>query len=281
MRIGMFTSGYQRYPLEKAFADSRRFGYDYVELWGGRPHAFPMDLKAGEQKEVLNLVDKYEMPVEIYTPEHNGYPYNYMMGSALQWEDSMCYLETALEMGKALGAEYTLISAGHAGNLATQKEIRKRLEKSLGRLCAYAEKIDTKIILEPLTAFETNVCTSANELVEILDKIDSRCLTGMCDIVVPYLRHEPIMSYFTKLGTRMNHLHLQDSDGISELHVLPGEGEAPLRELLEEVIQIGYHGRMTIELVTAYINEPSFYARRAIRWVKEQLERIECHGLED
>ena len=47
MRLGMFTCGYQREPLEKAFADARQFGYDYIELWGGRPHAFAPDLKAG------------------------------------------------------------------------------------------------------------------------------------------------------------------------------------------------------------------------------------------
>ena len=26
MELGMFTSGYQYYPLERAFADARRFG---------------------------------------------------------------------------------------------------------------------------------------------------------------------------------------------------------------------------------------------------------------
>lgn len=57
MQIGIFTSGYQRYPLRQAFIDGKRFGYDYVELWDGRPHGYPYDLKAGELKEVLTLVD--------------------------------------------------------------------------------------------------------------------------------------------------------------------------------------------------------------------------------
>ena len=39
MELGMFTSGYQRYPLERAFADARDLGYDYIELWGGRPQS--------------------------------------------------------------------------------------------------------------------------------------------------------------------------------------------------------------------------------------------------
>ena len=45
MRLGLFTCGYQRYPLERAFADAKRFGYDYIELWGGYPHAYVEDLK--------------------------------------------------------------------------------------------------------------------------------------------------------------------------------------------------------------------------------------------
>ena len=30
MKIGMFTSGYQRNPLEDCFKDAKRFGYDYL-----------------------------------------------------------------------------------------------------------------------------------------------------------------------------------------------------------------------------------------------------------
>ena len=33
MKLGMFTSGYQYYPLEAAFQDAKRIGYDYIELW--------------------------------------------------------------------------------------------------------------------------------------------------------------------------------------------------------------------------------------------------------
>ena len=55
MKLGMFTCGYQYYPLERAFADAKRFGYDYIELWGGRPHAFAPDLASGGLAEVRAL----------------------------------------------------------------------------------------------------------------------------------------------------------------------------------------------------------------------------------
>lgn len=264
IRFGMFTSGYQRYPLEMAFKDAARFGYDYIELWGGIPHAYPYDLKAGELKNVLALEDKYEMPVEVYTPEHNAYPFNFMIGGDIHFERCMDYLKTALDMGKAMGAEYTLISAGHAGNTASEKEIRRRLYRALDILSAYAETLDHKILLEPLTVLESNVCPRAGILQEILEEAASPALFGMCDIVVPFVEHEPVMDYFYKLGSHMAHLHIVDSDGVSEVHYVPGEGKMPLKDILNEVVAFGYCGRATIELVTNYIDEPGIYAKRAL-----------------
>src|SRR3954471_24104595 len=115
MKIGLFTSGYQRNPLEHAFEDAKRFGYDYIELWGGRPHAFAPDLKNGDINIIKKLIDKYEMPVRLYTPEHNAYPYNFMIGTEQMRQDAIGYLKLSMDMAKEMGAEYTLMSAAHAG----------------------------------------------------------------------------------------------------------------------------------------------------------------------
>ena len=100
LKVGMFTSGYQRNPLEHCFMDAKEYGYDYIELWGGRPHAYAPDLKAGDINEVRRLIEKYEMPVLGYTPEHNAYPYNYMIGSEAQRRDAIDYLKLSLEWQK-------------------------------------------------------------------------------------------------------------------------------------------------------------------------------------
>ncbi len=98
VKIGMFTSGYQRNPLEDCFIDAQRFGYDYIELWGGRPHAYAPDLRAGDINEVCRLIDKYEIPVQGYTPEHNGYPYNFMIGTEAMRQDAVAYLKLSMDM---------------------------------------------------------------------------------------------------------------------------------------------------------------------------------------
>ena len=271
MKYGLFTCPYQRLSLERAFSDASILGYDYIELWGGRPHAYAPDLLAGDLEAVLRLIDRFEMPVEIYTPEHNAYPFNYMAGSERQWEDAMDYLSAALRCGKALGAEYTLISVGHSG-FASPEEKRSRLLKSLTRLSREAERLDHRIVVEPLTPMESDFCNRSEELSELLDLVNSPAVRGMCDVVVPFVQGRSPTAEVRLLGQRMAHLHLTDSDGITENHLLPGDGCMDLHGLLEELSACGYDGRATLELVTHYIDTPSEAAAAAIRRIREMTE---------
>lgn len=271
MKIGMFTSGYQRNPLEHIFQDAREFGYDYIELWGGRPHAYAPDLKAGEMAELRRLIDKYEVPVVGYTPEHNAYPYNYMIGSEAQREDAVRYLKLCLEMAKEMGAEFMLTSPANGGYLATYEELWPRLEKTIRELGDYAAKLEVKLTVEPLTPYESNFFTRANDLRELFRRIDNPWVVGMCDVVPPFVQHESIMAYFDKLGVKMDHLHIIDGEQGTDSHIVPGEGSIPLPELFQELKRAGYQGTATLELVTGYLNEPRFYARRAINNVRAMM----------
>lgn len=271
MKIGMFTMGYMRYPLERAFQDAERLGYDGIEIWGGRPHAYAPDLKAGGINELLNLSDKYHMPIIGYTPETNAYPYNMMIGTEAMRRESLDYIKLNMEMTKAMGGDFTLISAAHAGYEATRDVIWERLIKNMTELAEYAEQLETNLVLEALTQFESNVVVTANDLVEVLNTVNSPRLVTMCDICPPFNNQEPIMSYFDKLGEKMHHMHIIDSDGHSDTHMMPGDGNIPLRQLFRAIEARNYQHFCTIELVMAYLNEPSLYAELAIERVRELL----------
>lgn len=269
LKVGMFTSGYQRNPLEHCFMDAKEYGYDYIELWGGRPHAYAPDLKAGDINEVRRLIEKHEMPVLGYTPEHNAYPYNYMIGSEAQRRDAVDYLKLSLEMAKEMGAEFVLTSPANGGYLATYDQLWSRLEKNIQELGDYAAKLEIKLVVEALTPYESNFFTRANDLVELFRRVDNPYVVGMCDIVPPFVQHESIMAYFDKLGNKMDHMHIIDGENGSDTHLIPGEGNIPIKEMLYEMKRIGYDKTATLELVTNYINEPRFYAKRAIDNMRE------------
>ena len=60
-----------------------------------------------------------------------------------------------------------------------------------------------------------------------------------------------------------------DGENGSDTHMIPGEGNIPIKEMLYEMKRIGYDKTATLELVTNYINEPRFYAKRAIDNMRE------------
>ena len=272
MKIGLFTMSYMRLPLERAFGDAARLGYDGVEVWGGRPHAYAPDLKAGGIRKVKELAGEYGLPIIGYTPEMNAYPYNMMIGSEAMRRDSIDYVKLSMDMAVGMGAGFTLISAAHAGYEAKRGEYWPRLIKNLRELSAHAEEIGMDVLLEPLTTYESNVVVTCDDLVAALDEVGSERLLGMCDVVPPFCNREPIMSYFEKLGARMRHMHVVDSDGQSDTHMMPGDGKIPLRHLFREIEATGYRGYCTIELISAIMNEPSLGSALAIERVRDLLK---------
>lgn len=269
MDFGLFTCGYQRNSLEQAFADAASFGYDYIELWGGRPHAYAPDVVKGDAEGIRHLSQKYGVPVRIYTPEHNAYPFNYMIGNQAQWEDSIQYLKTAIHASALVGAEAMLLSIGHSGGLSPECR-HERLLHSLCVLSEEAQKWGQTLLLENLTPMESDGYTTLESYSSLFAENLPR-IKAMCDVVVPFVQGEDPAKYCRILGPKMCHLHLTDSNGLDESHVLPGDGVMNLRNVLRDFRSSGYDGNVTIELVTNYMDDPTGAAALAIRRVKELL----------
>ncbi len=271
MKLGLFTLPYMRLSLERAFSDAKRLGFDGVEVWGGRPHGYAFDLKIAGVGEIKALSDKYGLPIIGYTPEMNAYPYNMMIGTEAMRRDCVRYVKISLDVAVEMQAGFVLVSAGHAGYEVKRAHYWPKLIKSLREISRHAANVGIDVLLEPLTTYESNVVVTCNDLVSALDEVGSTRLLGMCDVVPPYCNREPIMSYFEKLGPRMRHVHLVDSDGQSEAHMMPGDGKMPLRQLLRDIEASGYMGYCTIELISAILAEPSLGSALAIERVKNLL----------
>ncbi len=275
MKFASFTCGYQRRTLELAFSDAKEFGYDGIEIWGCRPHAYAYDLNPERIAAIRRLSDRYGIPVIGFTPKVNSYPFNLMIGERDMWEDSVAYIERAIDASAALDAGFTLIALGHAGDMASPAQIRERVRESLTVLGEYARKKKNLLIVEPLSWRESNTINTARQLAEALQEAGSPAVAGMCDTVVPFVQKrqgiadETLDTYFDLLGPKLAHVHMTDSDGVSEDHVVPGEGCAPLQDMLRTLKTRGYDGWITLELVTKYIAQPSLYAEKAIRHMRE------------
>lgn len=273
MKIGLFTAGYRRNPLRHIFEDAAALGYDYIELLGERPHAYPPDLDAAAVAEIRDLSDSFGVPVLGYTPSLNSYPHSFMLGSEAMRRQAVDHVKRSIDVAMALGADFTMISPGHAGYETSAEDIWRRLVHCVGEIAAYAEQAGHNVLVEPLTPFESNVLTTAADLRRLLDEVPCPRLFGVCDTVPPFVQQEDILAYFDMLGNKLYHLHLVDSDGVSATHLVPGDGCIPLPKLLRGIAQRGYDRTATIELVTHYIHDPRRYAKLAIDRLRAMMER--------
>lgn len=284
MKFAAYTSGYRFRSLEQAFIDARTFGYDGIELCGERPHAYAPDLHGERLSRIRHWIDRYEMPVIGYCPKVNGYPFNLMLGDRDIWHDSLNYVRCTLDAARELGAAFSLIAFGQAAEGISRAEKERRMRESLLRLADHAAARETLLLIEPLTPQESDSLCSAAQLAWLLEQVDCPYVAGMCDIVVPFTQarlgrsDETLDTWFDLLGPRLRHIHMTDSDGVTEDHILPGQGVAPLGDMLATLQRRGYDAYITIELVSMYLSDPTRYAAEALTYMRRLEQQLPGRG---
>ena len=95
MKLSISTFPYVNYSLDEAIRRIADLGYDGVEIWGGRPHAYCYDIDNEEATRIRKLVEKLGLEVsvlaarapdvwrtqrglELFGPKHFGFDYTYV-----------------------------------------------------------------------------------------------------------------------------------------------------------------------------------------------------------
>lgn len=268
MKNAILSLLFWRYPLDRTFEAASRIGYDGIELYGARPHAYPYDMDERRIEEVLQLKEKYRLEIPMYTPEILTYPYNIPSQDKREREDTRNYLFRALEVAGALGIPRMQVTCGHAGYNTTRTQNYANMYEVLSPLVEKAEKERVTIILEALTVMESNTVVFADDLVEILDHFNSPYLKAMMDTVTPIVNREAYADHFEKLGNRLDYMHFVDSNGCDQSHLLLGKGIINLPGLVDLMRKYKYDSWVSIEIINRYISEPETFASGELRALK-------------
>ena len=275
MKIATTSPLFARHPLEKAFQIASSLGYDGIELWGGRPHAYAYDMTPERIDQILRLKERYRVDIPIYLPEVTSYPYNVSSPDPVEREETVVYLQRGLEVARALGIPRVLINSGHAGFGTTRRENMKNIRSVFLPVVAHAEKVGVDIIIEALTPMESNTIFLLDDLVELIEDLNSDRVKSMLDTVTPLINYEPYYEHFEKLGDKLDYIHFVDSNGIDQTHMGIGTGVLDMRELLDLIRRYHYDGWLSIELLSCGAREPEIYAGREIRALRRLLSELE------
>lgn len=271
MKFAFLSYQFSRYPLEYCFQMAKEYGFQGVEVWGARPHAYAYDMDNQRIRQILDWKKEYGVEVSMFTPEILAYPYNLVSADAKEREETVAYLERSLEVARGIGTNKMQITIKHPGYGRSRKEIWNVMEDSLNRLCRKAEKEGVDIILESLSPSEGNVITCADDIVQIQERVQSKTLCSMIDVVPPFIANEPYSEYFDKLGATMKYVHICNSDGKTEFHMQLNDsaGQIPLIDFFRILKRNKYDGWCSTELLAPYFRDPELYLSESMRAIKD------------
>ncbi len=271
MKISFFTNSLHRWPIEKSFEVASKFGYDGIEIWGGRPHAYAPDMRPEDIQKIKDLSAKYNLPIVSFEPEM----------ACLLWRDqrwideSMEYFRQCIDFCKAIGCPYMVMAALQCSYEYSTDEDWAQFIKYMKELAAYSESVDgVTMILETVTPWEGNILIRSDDTVRALKEINSPKVKAMLDLAAPLTVGEPSSNYFEKLGKDLVHVHLVDCKKDVEDHLILGDGELPVEEVLSMLDSYGYDGYCSVELFDEYRTEPILFNQRAIRAIRQSLENV-------
>lgn len=268
MKLSILSLLFKRYDLETTFQICSNLGYDGIEIWGARPHAYPLDMDEKEIAGIVRMEQQYNLPVSMYTPELIGYKYNLLDQDAAVRQQTVDYLKKALDVAQGIGTKRMQVTCGHPGHNTNRRRSYQNLVGEMKKLAEHAEKVGVDIVVEALTMQESNMIILCDDLVELIEDVGSERVVGMIDTVTPRFHWEPISDYFEKLQDKMSYIHFCDNDGTSHRHAQFGDGDIYMAECIRVFRKYNYTGWLSVEM-TYPVYEPELFAAQAITRLRQ------------
>ena len=269
MKLSISTFVYLNYPLEEAIRRIASFGYDGVEIWGGRPHAYRRDLSTGEIEALRALIAKHGLEVSGFIPAQFRYPTNLCISNERIRQDSVCYIQDSIETAASLGAPLVSICPGHSLFGQGKEDAWERLKESLRTLSDFASERGIRLAIEPADRYETDLVQTSDDALRLLEELGLDNVGVVFDTGHGYILGEDLGEAVRKLGSALFHIHIDDNHGQRDEHLIPGDGTIDFAPFLATLQEVGYRGFLTVELGFGYTINPDEAVRESAKRMLE------------
>lgn len=275
MKLSFSTNAFVNYSVIEAIDLISEVGYTGVEILADQPHLYAPAITENELSKVKDRLISSEIQVSnLNANTAIGYYKNSFWEplfepslanpeqSARKWRIE--YTKKCIDMACFLKAPCVSITSGRIAPGIRQNKSIFFLKESLQEVLDYAEKKDIKIGIE----YEPGLLIERHEeLIALLEEIDSPWLGANLDIGHSYVIGENLQNVIESLSTRLCHIHLEDIKDRKHYHLIPGTGDMDFKKILEILKSIEYNGFITIELYT-YPHKPVEAARESFSYLK-------------
>jgi sugar phosphate isomerase/epimerase len=222
----------------------------------GRPHVYRHDWSTPELNALREQMAASGLMASSFMPAFYRYPHSLSSPNANVRRDSIDYMRVCVDNAAILGAKVVLVVPDHSLNGQTPQESRRRMTESMGEVARYAEQYDLKLGLEILWFDETDLITSTDEALAMIDEVGAENVGVVLDSGALHLSKEPLPEILAKLKERFLQIHVSDHHGVKQQNLIPGEGTYDFGEMMRVLVAHGYTGFVPAELSREYADEP-------------------------
>lgn len=230
MKTGLSTwslLGLDVYSAVKAIGDR---GFEYVELWGEVPHAFPGWVDKGRLADALS---PYGMTVTTHAPFTDLNPANPFQPVKGAVERTLVEF---VEFSVALGAKVVTVHPGSVHNEALVPESSASSVATLRKMVGAAGG-RTAVAIENQAGSSSRYHYPLASTRESLERLLADTPGAKCTIDTghAHVSGQDPLELVGGVRDRLVEVHLSDNDGGGDDHLIPGNGGVPMAPLLEKI----------------------------------------------
>ena len=246
-------------------------GFEGIDLSVTR--AFCEDGYKSLVREIKDITDSYGV-----TFEQSHGPIRKVKILDVEPEDQFLFrARRSIEVSGELGIKNMIIHpirlapGSHEDQLGYNLELFEKLipdakgagvRLAIENMCGYKEDVNGKQV--------KHVCKTPEELAKYIDAFNSEWITGCLDTGHARISGESPAEFVRMLGRdRLTALHIQDCDGVGDLHTLPFLSKIEWQPFIEALAEIKYKGNITLEAVLFMKNMPTELYPAAARYMAE------------
>lgn len=272
VKFAQSSAVYFNYSLQYAIRDLADLGYDGIEIWGGRPHMYRHDLDA-ELDQIRSLLEETNIKVCNFIPAQFRYPSILCSGNSHVRRDSVQYIYDAVDNAVKLNVPSVSLCPGMVLFDHSVEEGWRNLYTSFCELAEYCSDKPIKLLIEPAHKFESNLILTVEDALRMIDSLKSDTFGILLDVGHCHVNGENLNTVVKLCSGYPLHIHIDDNNGDSDSHLIPGEGSIDFTEFLQALSDINYQGFLSAELGTAYIMNPTAAAKTTMDFFKRFLFR--------
>jgi fructoselysine 3-epimerase len=260
---------YLNYPLDEALRRIAQAGFNGVDIWGGRPHAYRKDLNQTEISEIKQLIGQLDLGVASFIPAQFRYPTSLCSQNEVIRQDSVAYIKDSIQTASGMGAPLVSVCPGHSLFGQSTTAAWDCLRRSLDEICLFAASRSMRIAIEPADKYETDLINTIPDALRIIDQLGHDNLGVVLDCGHSYVVGESAAEVAGLAQDRLFHVHVDDNNGLRDQHLIPGLGTFNFVPFLEALEKRNYQGYLCVELSWDVTVDPDPAAFQALEYFRK------------